>query len=103
MHLDEGWEPLALMLPEVANGLVGIYAEELSDDLDGEDFGVGKLGQETTRAEGSFFDSVIDEAEDADDEGAKIRRKRPPSLRLGTAECREVLFIVQQLRNVHTG
>ncbi len=75
-------EPLAVMLPEVAKDpFVGIDAEELSNDLDGEDLRVGKFGQGTTPSEASVFDPVIDEAEDADDEGAKIHRTRPPSFR----------------------
>jgi len=44
MHLAEGWKPLAIMLPEVAkDSLVGVHAEELSDELDGDDLRVGEL------------------------------------------------------------
>src|SRR5215210_733830 len=83
MHFCEGGKPLAVMTPEVPKDpLVGVYPQELAYDLDGEDFCVRKFGQGATRSEGSVFDAVVDEAEDRDDEGVKIHRKRPPSLRL---------------------
>ena len=83
MHFAQSGEPLAVVTPEVTKDpLVGVEPQELAYDLDGEDFRVRKLGQRTTCSEGSVFDPVVDEAEDRDDEGVKIRRKRPPSLRL---------------------
>jgi hypothetical protein len=83
MHFGEGGEPLSVMTPEVTKDrLVGVETEELADDLDGEHFCVRELGQRTSCSEVSAFDSVIDEAEDANDEGVKIHGKRPPSLRL---------------------
>ena len=76
-------EPLAIMTPEVTKDrLVGAQTQELTDDLDGEDFCVGKFGQGSTCSKGPVLDSVVYEAEDGDDEGAKIHGKRPPSLRL---------------------
>ena len=87
---QEGGEPLALMLPEVVKDrLVGVEPRELSDDLDGEDLRVRKFRQWTTRSEMSVFGSVVDEAEDGDDEGAKVHWKRPPS-RFGRFECHRV-------------
>ena len=58
MHFAEGGEPLAVMTPEVTKDpVVGVDAEELPDDLDGEDFCVRKFGQWTTRPEGSTSES----------------------------------------------
>jgi hypothetical protein len=60
--------------------LIGVDAEELSDDLEGEDLSVGKLRSGTALADAAPLESVIDEAEDSDDEGAKIHQ-RPPYAR----------------------
>jgi hypothetical protein len=98
-------EPLAVMFSEVAkDSLIGVHAEELSDDLYGEDLHVRKFGQGTTRSEASVFDPVVDETEDGHDEGAKIHRKRPPlaSIGLGTTERREVSFVIQPFRETCT-
>jgi hypothetical protein len=84
VYLVEGREPLGVVPSEVAvDGLVGVDAEELPDHFDGEHLGVGELGGRSTLAQRSpLFESVVDEAEDRGDEGVKIHRKRPPSLRL---------------------
>ena len=60
--------------------LIGVDAEKLSDDLEGEDLGVGKLRSGTAPSDATPLELVIDEAEDGDDEGAKIHQ-RPPYAR----------------------
>lgn len=53
MHLAEGREPLVIMHPELAKvSLVGVQADELSFDLDGEDLGVEVLRTERDHAGG---------------------------------------------------
>ena len=53
MHLVEGRERLVIMLPEVArDSLVGVQADELSFDLDGDDLGVEVLRTERDHAGG---------------------------------------------------
>jgi hypothetical protein len=44
MNLAEGREPFTVVTPkEEMDGLLGVYAEELCDDLDGDDLRVGEL------------------------------------------------------------
>jgi len=58
-------------------------ADDLADDLDGDDLRVGELRLGTALAQLGFsFEPVVDEAENGDDEDAKIHERRPPSLRL---------------------
>ena len=57
---------------EEVDGLVGVEAEELACDLDGEDLGVRELRGGTTLAETPSFEPVVYQAEDANDEGAEI-------------------------------
>jgi hypothetical protein len=72
-------EPLAVVLPKVTKDrLVGVDAEELADDLDGEDLRVGEPGGRSALADAASLESIVDEAEDGDDEGAKIHERRPP-------------------------
>src|SRR5215218_10380014 len=83
MDFAQSGEPFTIVpSEEEVDGLVGVEPEELSYDLDGEDLGIGELGGWSAPSDAAFLESVVDEAEDADDEGAKIHRKRPPSLRL---------------------
>ena len=71
------------MLPEVTKDrLVSVHAEKLSDDLDGDSLRVGKLGGRTALANTAALEPVVYEAEDGDDEGAKIHERRPPLRRL---------------------
>jgi hypothetical protein len=45
VYLAEGGEPLAVVTAEKeVDALVGVEPQELPDDLDGEDLGVGELG-----------------------------------------------------------
>src|SRR5215207_4346109 len=76
-------EPIAVMPSEVPKDrLVSVHAEELSDELDGENLRVGKLGSRTALANTAALEPVVDEAEDGNDEGAKIQERRPPLRRL---------------------
>jgi hypothetical protein len=91
MDLEKCGEPLAVMFSEVAkDSLIGVHAEEPTDDLDGGNLSVRKSWKGTTRSASSVFDRVVHQAEDGNDEGAKIHRKRPPlaSVGLGTTERR---------------
>lgn len=60
---------------EEIDGFVGVYAEELSDDLYGKDLSVGELRGGTALADATSFEPVVHEAEDGHDEGAKIHKK----------------------------
>jgi hypothetical protein len=62
----------------VVETLVGVDAQELSDNLYGEDLWVGELGSGTAPSDVPIFDLIIDEAEDGNDEGVKIHLRRPP-------------------------
>jgi len=76
MHLAEGGEPSAVVTAkEEVDVLVGVEAEELPYDLDGEDLRVGELGGGSTASDAPPFEPVVDEAEDGYDEGAKIHEK----------------------------
>ncbi len=51
MHCAQDEEPFTVMFSEVTEDrLVGVEAEELSDDLDGENLRVGELGNWAGRA-----------------------------------------------------
>src|SRR5215208_1525667 len=79
MDLAEGREPFPIVpLEEEVNALVGVYAEKLAHDLDGQDFGVVKLRVGTALTDAAPLKPVIHEAEDGHDEGAKIHKRRPP-------------------------
>jgi hypothetical protein len=105
MHFAEGGEPLRVVrAEEEVDVLVGVYAEELSYDLDGEDLRVGELGGRATLTDTPSFELIVHQTEDGDDEGAKIHRKRSPlaSVGLGTIERREVFFVIQPFRETCT-
>lgn len=54
--------------------LLGVHTEELSNYLHDEDLRVGKLWSKTTLADAAPFEPAVhEEAEDGDDEDAKIR------------------------------
>jgi hypothetical protein len=63
---------------EGVDALVCFYPEELSDDLYGDDLGVGKLRSGATLTDTLSFELVVNQTEDRDDEGAKIQEGRPP-------------------------
>ncbi len=78
MDLAEGGEPLCVVAAEEeVDALVGVYAEELADDLDGEHLRVGKLWGGTALAVAPLapFEPVVHQAEDGHDEAAKIQEK----------------------------
>ncbi len=67
----------------------------------GEDLGAGELGGRSTLANAASFEPVVDEAEDADDEGAKIHESGDllfASVGLVATERREVFSLVQALK-----
>jgi len=71
VYFAQSGEPL-MVVPseEEVDGLVGVEPQELAYDLDGEDLGIGELGGWSAPSDAAFLESVVDEAEDADDEGA---------------------------------
>src|SRR5215207_1470936 len=84
MYLTEGREPCSVVPSEKeVDVLVGVESQELTDDLHCEYLRVGELwgGAALTEPMPSF-ELIVYQAKDRDDEGAKIHRKRPPSLRL---------------------
>jgi hypothetical protein len=76
MHFAEGREPFAVVAAEIAvDSLVGVESEELSDDLNSEDFGVGERRGRAALADTMTLDSVVYETKDGYDESAKIQQK----------------------------
>ena len=84
VHPQEVREEVGVVAPEVRKELcILVYPQELTDNLDSDDLGVEERGSGSACSEASeVSDTVVYEAEDGYDEGAKIHRKRPPSLRL---------------------
>jgi hypothetical protein len=83
MNLTEGRKPRAVVpLEEEVDGLVGVHPEEFAHDLDGEHLCVGELGGGAALTDAASLESVVYEAEDRDDEGAKIHERRAPLRRL---------------------
>jgi hypothetical protein len=83
VHLAESRKPFSVVTTEEeVDALVGVDTEELAYDLDSEDLGIGEFRGGTALADTTPFEPVVHETEDGNDEGAKIHRKRPPSLRL---------------------
>lgn len=77
MHSAEGGEPFVVVSSEEeVDAFVGVYAEELADHFDGKYLRVGKPWSGTALANAATLDAVVDEAEDRDDEGAKIHKKK---------------------------
>jgi hypothetical protein len=100
VHAPEVREEVGVVAPEVSEELrVFVEAQELADDLDGENLRVeerrgGSAGSEAAEAR----DPIVDEAEDGHDEGAKIHESEDllfASVGLGTAERREVSLFIQ--------
>ncbi len=100
MDFAECGEPLAVVPSEVAvDGLVGVEAEELAYDLDGEDLRVGEFRGGAALTQGSSdFEPVVYEAEDGHDEGAKIHESGDllfAAVGLGATERREIPPFIQ--------
>ena len=73
MYLAKGGKLSVVMsAEEEVYVLIGVDAEVLADDLDGEYLGIGELGERSSLTNAASLELVIDEAEDGDDEGAKI-------------------------------
>ena len=77
MHVQEFWEEMGVVAPEVREELrVFVEPQELADDLDSEDLGIAERRGGSAPSEGpEVLESVIYEAEDGYDEGAKIHKK----------------------------
>jgi hypothetical protein len=86
MHTSEVREEVGVVASEVPKELfVFIYAQKLADDLYGKHLRVAQRGGGSTCSEApEVLDVVVYEAEDSNDEGAKIHNRRPP-LRLSGA------------------
>jgi hypothetical protein len=79
MYLAEGREPCTVVpLEEEVDALVGVEPQELANHFDGKNFRVGKLRRRAALADALSFEPLVDEAEDGDDEGAKIHERGPP-------------------------
>jgi hypothetical protein len=78
MHLPQIRKEVGVVASEVGKELrVFIESQELSDDLDGEDFRVGECGSGSTCSEApEVLDMVVYEAKDRDDKGARIRERK---------------------------
>ena len=100
MHPPQIREEVGVVTPEVRKefGLF-VYPQELAYDLDGEDFGVAERRSGPTCSEApEVLDTIVDEAEDGYDEGAKIHESEDllfASVGLGTTERREVSLFIQ--------
>ena len=77
MYPQEVWEKVSVVTPEVAEELrIFVYPQKLADELDGKDFRVREHGSGSACSEApEIHESVVDEAEDGYDEGAKIQKK----------------------------
>ncbi len=80
MHPPQVREEVGVVAPEVRKELcIFVKPQELADDLDGEDFRVEERRSRSAPSEASeILESVVYEAEDDNDEGAKIHERRPP-------------------------
>jgi hypothetical protein len=77
MDLTECREPLCVVPSEVAvECFVGVEPQKLSDDLDGENLGVGKHRGGATLTDTPSFELIVHQTEDSDDEGAKIHERK---------------------------
>jgi hypothetical protein len=78
MHASEVREVVGVVAPEVGEELcVFIEAEELTDDLYGEDLRVGELWGGTALTEPMLsFELIVYQAKDGNDEGAKIHEQK---------------------------
>ena len=80
MHTCEVREEVGVVAAEVQKECpIFIESQELTNYLDGEHFRVRKRRSRFARSETpEVSDAVVDEAEDGNDEGAKIHKRRPP-------------------------
>jgi hypothetical protein len=80
MHTSEVREEVGVVVSEVSKGFcVFVETQELTDDFDGEGFGIAERGSGSTRSETpELSNAIVDEAEDCYDKNAKIHNRRPP-------------------------
>jgi hypothetical protein len=77
MYLTQSGEPFTVVTAEKeVDSLVGVEPQELPDDLDGEDLGVGELGGGSALTDTPSFEPIIYQTEDSDDQGAKIHERK---------------------------
>jgi hypothetical protein len=78
MHSREVREEVGVVTPEVGEELcIFVESQKLTDDLDGEDFGVAERGGGSACSEASEVGyAVVYKAKDGDDEGVKIHESR---------------------------
>lgn len=103
MHMQEVREEVGVVVPEVGNEFrIFVYPQELAADLDGEHFGVAqRWGGSASSEAPEVLESAIYEAEDGDDEGAKIHESGDllvASVGLGATDRREVSFFIQPFK-----
>jgi len=106
MHPQEVWEEMSVVAPEVGKELcIFVESQKLANYLDGEHFRVKERGSRPACCEASeILESVVDEAEDEEDEGAKIYKKKTSFTLVGlvATERREVFSLVQALKETCT-
>jgi hypothetical protein len=107
MHTSEVREEVGVVATEVGEDLrVFIEPQELTDDLDGDNLRVKECGSGSACSEASeLSDTIVYEAEDGDDEGAKIHESGDlllASVGLGATERREVSLSIQPFRKTCT-
>jgi hypothetical protein len=108
LHSREVREEVGVVMPEVGEKLcIFVHPQELTDDLDGEDFGVVERGGGTACSEASEVGyAVVYKAKDGDDdEGVKIQESVDLLVAwvgLGATERREVLLSIQPFRKTCT-
>ena len=79
MDASEVREVVGVVAPEVREEFrIFVESQELTDELDGEHFRVGESWGGSAASDAPLFETVVDEAEDRDDEGAKTIKRRPP-------------------------
>jgi hypothetical protein len=107
MYLTESGEPLAVVpSEEQVDALVGVEPQELTDDLYGEDLGVGELGYGSALTEPApSFELIIHQTKDSDNEGAKFHESEDLllfSMDWSTTESREVFYVTQAFKETCT-
>jgi hypothetical protein len=102
-----GGEPLAVVTAEKeVDALVGVEPQELPDDLDGEDLGVGELrGGPALTEPAPCFELIIHQTEDSYDEGAMFHESEDLllfSMDWSTTESREIFYVTQAFKETCT-
>ena len=99
MYLPQVREEVRVVASEVRKEFgVFVYPQELAYDLDGEDLRVAqRWGRSAPSEISEVLDMVVYEAEDSNDEGVKIHKKKSPFTLVGlvATERKEVFSLVQ--------